>query len=349
MIRRIAALTLCLCCAAAPVSAQELLFAGKVVAGESIRLCAPYGGTVESISVRVGEQVSASQPIAQIASERFFSPMDGTVRGVDAQPGDSAQKTLFSIAPVSKYTISASVDKAYASVETKYITVGEQLYISCSKDGTHRAQGVVVAVDGSDFTVETDAGELYMEEKVYLYRSDTYEKETRVGYGAVARTKENAISASGSLLALHVEEGEFVERGELLFETVEGTFDAGCVTSGTVSAPQTGVIGEILLSAGETIAQDAAVALLYPSESFRIEISVPEEWMNAVHEGDSAQITLYAGTDAEHTQTGSVSSVDFVREQAADGSVSYRVWLEFEADAHTRLGMSAAVVFETGE
>lgn len=348
MIRRIAAMALCLLCAAAPTRAEELLFTGTVVAGETVALTAPYGGTVSAVYVRAGERVDAQQPVACIASQRVFSPLYGTVRGVDAQAGDSAQKTLFSIAPVSKYTISASVKNAYSSAETKYVTLGERLYISCSKDGTHRAEGVVVAVNGMDFTVETDAGELYMEEKVYLYRSDSYEKETRVGYGSVGRTKEVAISGSGSLLALHVEEGEFVERGQLLFETVDGTFEAGQTIGGTVGAPQGGVIGEVCVQAGDKVAQGAQVATLYAPESYRVEIVVAEEWIRAIDEGDSVQIAFLAGTQAQHTLSGTVSSVDFVRAQAEDGSVSYKVWIDFDADEDTRLGMSAAVAFDIG-
>lgn len=344
MIKRKAAAILAgwLLLAAAPAQA-ELLFEGKVVAGESVSITAPYGGTLSTLYVREGERVSSGDLIAQVSPRKVFSPLDGTVRGLNAQIGDNAQKTLFFIAPVSKFTVKASVEKAYSSAETKYITVGERLYISCSKDGTHRAEGVVVAVDGLDFTVETDKGELYMEEKVYLYRAADYDEKTRVGYGAVERTKEVAVSGTGSVLRLHVQEGEFVERGQLLFETADATFEAGEIADETVLSAHSGVIGQISAQAGDTLAQGAVIATLYTPESFRVEITVSEEWIREIHTGDAVKITFAAGMPLQRTANGTVKSISYIQTENEE-TVAYQVSIDFEADADTRLGMSAAVV-----
>lgn len=75
------------------------------------------------------------------------------------------------LSPAEKYTISASINKAYNSSETRYVTIGETVYISCTADGKHTATGVITGAEGTNYTVETTSGELLMEETVAIYRS----------------------------------------------------------------------------------------------------------------------------------------------------------------------------------
>lgn len=348
MRKRIAtALAALLLCGGAQARAEELLFDGTVAATQTQSITAPFGGTVGALDMREGELVQTGDTLAQIQATKVFSPMDGTVRGISVQPGDSAAQTLFSIAPVSKFTITASVEKAYESVETMYVVPGERLYISCSKDGTHRAEGIVVAVDGMNFTVETDKGELYMEEKVYLYRSKDYDATTRVGYGAVARTEQVDVKGTGSLLALHVEEGEEVERGQLLFETVDGTFEAGQTTDTSVCAQTAGVIAQIRVKAGDTVRQDDVIATMYVPEDFRIVISIPEDQVALVKAGDAARVTLYAQGEEGETLAGTVSEISYLTDEET-GEIAYSAYIELETTQQLRLGMTASVVLTTG-
>ena len=85
------------------------------------------------------------------------------------------------IAPVSRYTVNATIEDAYNRAANKYVRIGEKVYMRCVKDGSHRAVGIIVGVDGSSYTVETTGGELYMEETVYIYREDSYASSTRIG------------------------------------------------------------------------------------------------------------------------------------------------------------------------
>ena len=345
MMRRriLTALTALLILIGVPAQAEEFFFDGTVVAQQTQRITAPFGGTLTSLDMREGERVESGSALAQVAGEKFFSPLDGTVRGVEAQPGDSAEGGLFSIAPVSKFTIQASVAKAYESVETKYITVGERLYISCAMDGTHRAEGIVTAADGLNFTVETDRGELYMEENVYLYRSEDYSAATRVGYGAVSRSAEIKISADGSLLALYVQEGEEVERGQLLFETAQGTFAGGEIPSGTVCAPCTGVIAQLLLKAGDSVSQGDVIATMYAPEDFRIQIAIPEEQVGRIHPGDAAIISFSAHAEEWDALAGTVGEISAITDSETQ-TVSYSAYIDFDASDSMRLGMTASVV-----
>lgn len=329
----------------------ESLYDGTVIAGQTVSVTAPFGGTVKSIALREGAYLEAGETVAQIKTTRVYAPIDGTVRGLFAQAGDSAEQTVLLIAPVSKYTISASVENAYSSVSTKYVSVGETLYIRCTADGTHLAVGEVTAVDGLSYTVETTMGELYMEEKVNLYRAEAYLSSTRVGSGTVARTAELSVKGTGSLIALYVEDGEEVERGQLLFETVEGTLDALQHTGSTVTAGTGGVIASVNVKAGDSVQKGQVLATLYPRESLQVKISVPEDMLGQVQAGDAVRISFYSDEGQGRVFDGTLCAVDSIPESTQEGEsvgVSYSAYVDFEADEHVRLGMTASVTILDG-
>lgn len=215
----------------------ETVFAGEVTASNTQVIAAPFGGMVEKVSVRVGDSVKIGDPIAVVETTKVYAETDGTVSGVFASEGDSADgiKTRYGglvyIEPINRYTLSCSTEKAYNSSENRYIHIGESIYLKCTKDGSHQGRGIVTAIDEKDeskYTVEVTGGEFYMGETVDIYRNSEYETASRIGRGTVGRTQAVAVNGTGSVLRIHVKPGDTVERGELLFETVTGTLD-GCM------------------------------------------------------------------------------------------------------------------------
>lgn len=223
---------------ALPLAAQaETVFAGEVTAETAQVIAAPYGGLVEDVRVRVGDSVKIGDPIATVETTKTYASTDGTVSGVFAHEGDSADgvKTQYGalvyIEPINRFTLACSTEKGYNSSENRYIHIGETVFLKCTKDGSHQGRGVVTGLDEKDdskFTVEVTGGEFYMGETVDIYRSGDYANASRIGRGTVGRTQTVAVNAEGSVLKMHVKAGDTVERGELLFETVRGTLD-GCM------------------------------------------------------------------------------------------------------------------------
>ena len=206
----------------------------------------------------------------------LYQTEDGTVRGLFVRPGDLAGGTVLYLMPVSKYVINASISTAHESVESKYVTIGEKVYIKCAPDGSHRAEGVITSVSGSDYVVQTTAGELYMEEKVYIYRTSDCPSEERLGSGTVNRTDAIAVGGSGSLLKLHVQDGEEVERGQLLFECVEGELDALIATGDVVQSTADGVIAQVNVQAGQKISKGAVLLTLYRTQDIVSHRKLPD-------------------------------------------------------------------------
>ncbi|MEI3405869.1 MAG: biotin/lipoyl-binding protein [Christensenellales bacterium] len=172
----------------------ETVFAGEVTASNTQVIAAPFGGMVEKVSVRVGDSVKIGDPIAVVETTKVYAETDGTVSGVFASEGDSADgiKTRYGglvyIEPINRYTLSCSTEKAYNSSENRYIHIGESIYLKCTKDGSHQGRGIVTAIDEKDeskYTVEVTGGEFYMGETVDIYRNSEYETASRIGRGTV--------------------------------------------------------------------------------------------------------------------------------------------------------------------
>ena len=199
-------------------------FEGNVVATSTMLVTSPYGGSLATVQVREGQEIQVGDTIATMETTKYYASEDGVIRGIFAEPGDALSSTdaVLYIGPVSEYTISCSTNKAYVSQETKYVTIGEKVYIVSVTDSTTTGEGIVTKVDQSAYTVETTSGDFYLGKNVYIYRSSGYETESRLGRGTIYRQEENPMYGSGSLLKLYVQNGDTVTRGQLLFETVSG-------------------------------------------------------------------------------------------------------------------------------
>ena len=319
----------------------EAFFTGTVAARETVSVVADVGGTVESLSVRAGERVEAGQTVATVRATGVYAVADGTVRGLTAQQGDSAEQTVLSIAPVSRYTVSATLDDAYDTAANKYITLGESVYMRCSADGTHRAIGRVVGIEGSNYTVEVSGGELYMEETVYIYREDSYESSSRIGSGTVSRSQEIAVSGTGLVASICVGEGESVERGQLLFTCVDADSAESAARGGSVISTASGVVTSVEAQVGQALGRGASVICVCPDGAMCVELEVEEADLGYIQVGDRVDIYFDWDEDGANAAVGTVTAISALGTQGEDG-VIYTAYVDFEATDAVRLGMTVS-------
>ncbi|MBQ8954425.1 MAG: HlyD family efflux transporter periplasmic adaptor subunit [Clostridia bacterium] len=329
----------------------ELSYEGVVVAGETIPVTAAFGGRVAGLKLRKGDLVTKGDVIAEIATTLNYAPLEGTVTGIYAAEGDDADAiatrygAVMYIEPTNRYTIKATTEKAYNRSENKYIHLGEKVYLSCTADGTHQGTGMVAGLTDEGYTVEVTGGEFYMGETVGIYRQANYAAESRIGRGTVGRTEPVAVKGTGSVLKLHVENGDFVERGELLFETVDGLLDGLYAPDGRVIAPVTGVVASVDTASGESVTKGASVVKVYPTESMQIELAIPEADLFELREGGRVDIEFTWDNDESMNYKGVISSISHLSEESAAGSdkTIYKAYVTFEPDERVRLGMSVIV------
>ncbi|MBQ8093314.1 MAG: HlyD family efflux transporter periplasmic adaptor subunit [Clostridia bacterium] len=324
-------------------------FEGTVVSGEVVSVTAPFGGTVSNFSLRAGSRINTGDTVATIATDKVYATADGTIAGVFAQVGDSVENVVnrygavMYIVPEHKYTIDADIEKAYNSAETKYINIGETLYMCCTSDGSHTAVGIVTAASDTTYTVETVSGELLMEETVYLYRSPDFASKTRVGRGTVGRTAEISVNGSGSILRFHVKDGDHVSRGDLLFETVTGEFDGLYATSNEIISDVSGIIASVDTAAGKSIAKGDTLLTVYTMDSLQIEISVNEYDLVSIREGDTVSLSFNYDENNIMQTTGTVSMISHLSNSESGSEANYPAYIDFIPNENIRIGMTVSV------
>lgn len=299
MLKRLAALLLALAALAAPALAE--VYEGTTAALSTVAVTAEASGTVEALDVCAGQRVEAGTRLAALRAEKTFAAQEGTVSLIYAGEGDDVSGTVLEITPVERYTIHCTVDKAYQSAESTLVHGGETVYVKCTADGTHRAVGVVTQIDGDEYRVLTLGGELYVGETVYLYRDEAFTTALRVGIGTVLASDTEAYEAEGSLSLLRVSEGDFVERGQLLY----------AIGGGEIAAPAGGIVANVSIQPGDRIEEDQVIAEIVPEDAIGVEIRVDETAAAAIRPGDGALLT-FADSGDEEAVPGTVADVSAI-------------------------------------
>ena len=344
--------------------AETITFTGTVAASEEIPLYAPIGGKVSAVDAEAGQKVAAGDPLVELQTTKVYAEEAGTVTGVFGQPGDSAETVaqkygaVVSIEGESVYSIAASTDNAYNSTETKFVHVGEAVYLECYSDGKHTGNGIVTAVEGTDFTVRVTDGEFLIGETVNVYRGQSATSSQRIGRGTLNRTNPTAVSGSGSIVSYAVQPGDRVERGDVLFETLDGSFDGLYMSGNVIAADCDATVAQVNAQEGGSVQKGEVVATLYPDGAMRVEASIEEANLACIAVGDPVSIELVWNQDEEVTYPGTITMISAIADSASASSasagmdsaaatssdtVTYTVYITFTPDENTRYGMSAVV------
>ena len=336
--------------AAVPAGA-EMIFDGYVTGSETISVLAPFGGIVDDVMIQAGDRVALGEAIATIQTTKVYAAVEGTVSGVFGEEGDQTDGiterygAVLYIEPVNKYTITASTEKAYDVSENKFIHIGEKVFLKCTADGTHQGTGIVTGIaDDGKYTIEVNAGEFMLEETVNVFRKSDYAAASRIGRGTVAATKPVAVKGTGSILKLHVGSGDAVERGQLLFETVDGTLDGLYSPGAEIPATASGIVASVDAGAGASVEKGGKIATIYPDDSLQVEIPVVESDLGSIYVGMPVVIEFSWDVELQTRFDGTVTRISYLN-TAAEGSTepSYTACVAFTPDEHVRLGMTVLV------
>lgn len=258
------------------------------VSAESVlQVLSPSSGVLERIELEEGQRAQAGTVAATFRTERIFSPISGRVIFVHAGEGDLLLDTdaAITLSPTSRYLIYGTVSGTATTPEDALVHAGEELWIECTADGTHRAVGIVRSVSGDTFQVDTTGGELYIGETVYLLRQDG-DSRTRIGRGTVVSQDPVELSSAGRVLRLRVQEGDEVERGQWLMTVAEDQPE--------VLIPEDGIVQKVYVSGGASVKTgdplfDIACGRVLTAED-------PEE---RIHPGQTLYYALTNGEDRE--------------------------------------------------
>ena len=340
--------------------ADGITFTGTVTASQTHEIYAPIGGTVETVSAEAGQRVKSGDVLAKLSTTKVYAEEAGTVTGIFCEPGDSAETVAAKYGAVmviegeSVYTIAASTDNAYNSTATKFVHVGKEVYLSCYSDGSHTGKGVITAIEGTDYTMRVTSGEFLIGETVNVYRGDGAVSTKRIGRGTLNRLSPTAVTGTGSIVSIAVQSGDAVKRGDLLFETLNGTFDGLYMSGSEIKSDVDGTVSQIDLQQGGTVEKGSVAAVVYPESAMRVEAQIEEGNLASIAVGDPVSIELLWNQDEEVTYDGTIAMISAIADSAeasaeTESAVTYTVYVDFTPDENTRYGMSAMVTTLDGE
>ena len=323
--------------------ADSISFDGTVTAAYTHEIYADNTAQVESIPVIVGQAVKAGEPILSLRTTKVYADEAGTVAAVFGEPGDLIDTLIerygaaIYLEGEVTYTISASTQYAYDSVETKLVHVGETVYLRSRTDSSRTGEGRIVAVEGESYTVHVTAGDFLIGESVSIYRTGDYKDAQRIGRGAIARGADTLVTGAGRIVSVAVKAGDAVKRGDLLMETLTGTGH-----NPVIAADVDGVIAQIGAVQGAAVEENGVVAVIWPSDAMQIEIEVNENDLTFIQVGDTVNLLFDWEVERSAVDTGTVKSISAISEEGADDAV-YVAAIEFTPGAAIRYGMSVTV------
>lgn len=346
MMKRILGVALVLCMVMGVVSASALTASGTVTPGKTVTVAAPIGGTVDAVNVEKGMVVAAGDVMATLKTTKIYAPEDGTVTGVFAAPGDDAATVTNTYGAVmylegtTKYTVSGSTSKAYSSEETTFVHVGETVYLVCRSNSARSGSGRITAVDGSNYTVMVTDGNFIVGDSVSIFRDEAHSADKKIGQGSLSRVSPAAITAEGAVASIAVKDGDTVKKGDLLMETLDGTWAGYVMTGSEIKAEEAAVVAEVSASAGSALSQGAAAVTLYPLSGMRVETVIAADDLKGLKAGDAVAMELT--TDESRKYAGTVNRISALAEEDAE-ETSYRAYIDFTPDEAVSFGMSMEI------
>ena len=346
IMKRVAMTVMALMLVLGTAGADTLSLNGTVEAGVTVPVYAPIGGTVDTVSVEQGMRVSAGETLFSYRTEKTYASEDGTVAGVFAKAGDDAEKVTekygadLYIEGTTIYSVSASISKAYNAAETTIVHTGETVYLVCRTDAKRFGTGVITAVDGTNYTVLVTEGNFIVGDSVTLFRDSAYTEKLRIGRGNIARVNPTAVTGTGAVVSVAVKDGDTVKRGDLLMETLSGTFEGYEMTGTSVKAEEEGVIVSVAAEAGAAVNKGDIVIQMAPVSGMRVEAAVTADDRQALKAGDKVLIELEADESISYEGT-----VRYIAEMPEEGTeeVTYKAVIDFTPDGNVYFGMPVVV------
>ena len=345
---------LAVCILVPSLAFASVSFEGTVVSSDTTAVMAAFGGVISSVSVQAGDVVDVGDVLADVTTTKVYASEAGEVTGIFGQVGDYVDNVVdrygavLYITPENKYIIEeADISRGYNDGENIYVHLGETVYLrSYSLSIGNLGEGVITAVDGDTFTVETTDGEFWVGETISVYRDSEYTTSSRIGRGDLSRAEEVAVGdTGGSIVAIYVQDGDVVERGQLLYETVSGELDNLTADGNELKSTAAGIVESIEISAGSSVEKGALVATVCSSDTMQVLVEINEYDLADVHVGDEVLLSFTYDDTGSSYITGTVEMISDISFSSDSSDVSYYVYIDFEPTEEIRLGMT--VLMET--
>ena len=365
--------------------AETIMIYGTVINTQPQPVICTADGSIDQIHFTVGDRVSEGAVIATLATQKVYATTDGTVY-LFGEPGDKISDiadqygAVAYIAPEKPYTITATATDRNGVADG--VLPGEVVFLRCYKDGKHTGKGILAKLEKGKYTVVVTEGEFANSETVSVYRQEDYADTSRIGRAKVDTAEMIACKGDGYLVQFHVANGAKVEKGTLLYETINGSFAPGSQNQNQITSPVNGIISAIKLENGsqltgaavaataeqsdasnksgnqndkkdesaQTVSEPASqaethlIAEIYPDANLRIVAYAPESVLNEIHVNDTVYVTCQYIENMASPVAGTVEKISRIPTPDANSvEAQYAVYITVEDASSFYYGMNVIV------
>ena len=275
-----------------------------IVAPDSVKVTAPFNGTLKPFDLMQGDAVEEGDLLFSLDTTPVYATQNGTVAAIFVSEGDDASGAanhygaMAYIEPEYPLYLDADNDDAYDKDENRYQHAGETLYL---KWGNTTGTGMITKVDGDDYIVEIHSGDFDIDDTVRCFRESHHPQSSEIGRGKVKRYADIAVNANGRVAKVHVQPGDTVETGDLLFEMIDAQSALG--VSSEIAAPVSGAVMQLAAVPGAQVYRGQLLGEIADLSALELSVELDELDLTAVSVGDALSYTLDAYGDKVFTGT----------------------------------------------
>ena len=325
----------CACALAATANAS-------IVAPKTEKVIAPFAGTLRPFDLTAGEAVSAGDVLFEIDTTPVYAQQSGTVVAVLAGEGDDAagvinrHGALAVIEPELALYIAADTDDAYDDDDNKYLHAGEKLYLKC---GNEKGEGRVTSVNGKKYVVEILSGSYDVDDTIRCFRESAMPSDSETGRGKAKRYPDAIVTGAGRVAKVHVQPGDKVSAGDLLFEMIDAQSAKGA--SPVITTPVSGAVTLLTAASGAQVYRGMLLCEIADLSALELSAEVDELDLSAIRVGDVLTYTLDAY--GERTFTGTIKEIRPIG-AARQNATYFDVRITVPKDVSVLPGMNATVI-----
>ena len=276
----------------------------SIVAPETAKVIAPFAGTLRPFDWSAGESVEAGDVLFEIDTIPVYANQSGTVAAVLAGVGDDADGVITRhgamavIEPELALYIAADTREAYDDEDNKYLHAGETLYLKC---GSEKGEGRVTSVNGQNYVVEILDGSFDVDDTVRCFRESSMPSDSETGRGKVKRYPDVNVLSSGRVAKVHVQPGDKVAAGDLLFEMIDAL--SAKDASPVITAPVSGAVTLLQAVSGAQVYRGMLLCEIADLSALELSAEVDELDLTSIRVGDVLPYTLDAYGDKAFSGT----------------------------------------------
>lgn len=314
---------------------------GHTEAVNTLDILAPYAGTLLPFDLSSGDAVQQGETLFTLDTHKMYAPYSGVITLLSA-PGELANDAtlrygmLASLQPENRFRIEATTRGAYNKKENKDVHLGETLYFKGTSDSDIKGECRIISASGNAYVAEIVKGDYEIGKRVKLYRDSNRSSDSCVGEGGITRAPEIPLHGTGRLLRWAVEDGQHVEKGTLLLETVSADAPANVKTT-LIPAPQNGIVGTPSVAAGQQVYKGQLLLTLHDTTALKAVVEVDEVDLSRI--GEEAQVTLVFDSYPDQEVPGVVTHISGIG-TSKQNATYYAVDISFTTMLDVRLGMS---------